>query len=167
MGMRDLFDNVSLHLVQVLEQNRAKIQAQYRSFIDKDFVIYKGRQSQIPGYPAIEIVRGPVNSAWFATRAIDEKYNYYLDCSIKHASREVAGEFVTTLGRAVQLVLNDFRNLRPLIPGTINIRAADSFADSADPGFRRAQGERTSRVSWRCNIANIVNSPGGGNFIPC
>jgi len=165
MAMRDLFDNVILHLVRVLEQNRRRIQRQYNSFLTKDFVIFKGRQEQLPGFPVIEIIRGAVQSKWGSIRVIDEQYNYYLDCSIKHASREVSGEFVTVFGRAIQLVLNDFKNLRFDIPGVINVRASTSFAPSSDPGFRRAQGERTSRVTWSCTVANLVNAPGAGHFV--
>lgn len=168
MAMRDLFDNIMLHLFRTLEQNRAAIQETYRSFLPGtpgQFVVFKGRQANIPKYPVIEIIRGPVSSAWGATRVITETYNFFLDCSIKHASREAAGEFVTTFGRAVHLVLNAFRNLIFDVPGIINVRSQDSFAVSSDPGFRRAAGERTSRVTWSCTIANLVNAPGVGHFI--
>ncbi len=169
MAMRDLFDNVMLHLFRVLEENRTALQATYRSFLPGklgEFVIFKGRQANLPKYPVIEIIRGPVPSVWSTTRVITETFNFFLDCSIKHASREVAGEFVTTFGRAVHLILNAFRNLRFAIPGVVGVRAFDSFATSSDPGFRRAGGERTSRVTWSCGIANLVNAPGVGNFIP-
>lgn len=165
MAMRDLFDQVILHLMEVLERNRRKIERQYAAYLDKQFVIFKGRQAQIPAYPVVEIIRGPVQTKWGATRVMDETYNYFLDCSIKHASREVSGEVVTIFGRAVQLVLNDYRNLIFDIPGVVGVRAFDSLAASSDPGFRRAAGERTSRVSWSCRIANLVNAPGGGRFV--
>ena len=169
MGMRDLFDNVMLHLFKVLEENREAMQTTYRSFLPGtagEFVIFKGRQANLPKYPVIEIIRGPIASAWSSTRVITETYNFFLDCSVKHASREAAGEFVATFGRAVHLLLNSFRNLRFDVPGVIGVRAFDSFADTSDPGFRRAAGERTSRVTWSCQVANLVNAPGVGNFIP-
>jgi len=160
MASRDLYDQIMLHLENVLESDRWKIQQGYRSFLSDDFVIFRGRQANIPKYPVIEIIRGTVSSAWSATQTIRETYNYFLDCSIRHASREVSGEFVTTFGRTIQLLLNSYSNLSFDIPGTINVRGFDSFAPTSDPGFRRAAGERTSRVAWWCKVENLVAIPG-------
>ena len=169
MGMRDLFDNVSLHLALLLEKNRHQVQYKYRSFLTgppAEFVIFRGRQSVMPKYPVIEIIRGPVETSWGSIRVLTERYNFFLDCSIKHASREVSQEFVTVFGRSVQVTLNSFMNLRFPIPGVMGVRAFDSLATGMDPGFRRSSGENTARVTWQCSVANLVSAPGSGGLIP-
>jgi len=165
MSMRDMFDNVTLHLYEVLEKNRGRIQKTYLQYTSEPFGIYRGRQPVIPKFPCVEIVRGSVATAWGSIRVLDETYNYFLDCSIKHGSREVSEEFATTFGRAVQLILNEYGNLRFAVPGVISVTAFDSLAPSSDPSFRRAGAERTSRVTWSCKVANLVFVPGSGHFI--
>jgi hypothetical protein len=160
MSQRDLMDQIANSLVVILERGRETIQKAYFDITpNESYKIFKDRQPELTLAsagklgPVIEIVRNNKESEWKYTRVKEEKYNFWLDCSIKSTHREVAQEYVNTFCAAVMSWMNQLENLKFKIEGTCAV-TYDSHATDLEVEYRRGYGFHSGRINYYTKVIN-------------
>lgn len=140
----DLFDKVTKTVIAdlkagipffnyVLFQNGFLSQAEIDERGSKTSIndVYRGKDKRISDKMFIRVITKPQIPTWQATRVRDDKYQFQIDCCVKHnAESEVNEEELVIFGSAVKNYLLRYDNLQPIIDGTSPaIRGYNSWCD--------------------------------------
>lgn len=137
--------------------------------LEKNVVpVFKGEKTQIPAsaVPAIRIVPDAEEDKWLATRVVDEKYTFFIDCMIRTAVADMIDEYVMTLALAVKDWLLEFKNLQGKVQDTRN-RYYDSWVDRVQFGWSKGQVWRIARLTYWQKIQHAYMVPDGKTSDPC
>jgi len=160
MSQRDLMDQISDTIVEILERGRDIIQNGYYDLTPNEpFKCFKDAQKELTLAtasklgPAIEVVRNTKDSEWKYTRVKEEIYRFYIDCTIKSVHREAAQELLSEFASVVQSWLNQLENLKYQVKGSC-ATTYDSHCEDQEVEYKRGYGLHTARLDYFTKVVN-------------